>query len=186
MIRYPSGVAIDGQYSDCVWIGGDGNLPVTAIQVHLTRFNDKGQSKASRDINSYCNTGSLRFQYDNDPNYIVTKRDPGFIDGLVNGVGGLVRNVTGNIFNDSRLVKSSIPTHSAIDVCESETSVGPDFVSMADGMYCDMGKKELLPLCVPGTLGRCFSLETTSVILDNAFGLIESVFRYSSIEEWLG
>jgi hypothetical protein len=169
-----------------VWIDGDGNLPVTAIQVHLTRFNDKGQAQASRDINFYRDTGSLRFQYDNDPNYIITKRDPGLVDGLINGVGGLVNNITGNIFNDSRLVKSMVPTHSAVDVCESETSVGPDFVSMVDRMYCDMGKKELLPLCVPGLLGKCFSLETTTVFLDNVLGLVDSVFRYSSIEEWSG
>jgi hypothetical protein len=152
----------------------------------LTRFNDKGQSQTSRDINSYCNTGSLRFQYGNDPNFIVTNRDAGLIDGLIDGVEHLVNNITGNIFNDSRLVKSMIPTHSAVDVCESKTSVGPDFVSMVDGMYCDMGTKELLPLCVPGLLGKCFSLETTSVVLDNILGLVGSVFKYSSIEEWSG
>lgn len=110
----------------------------------------------------------------------------GLLDGAINSVGHVVGNITSNIFNDSRLVKSMIASHSAVDVCESDTSVVPDFVSIADGMYCDMGKKELLPLCAPVLIGKCFSLDTASVLLDNVFGVVESVFRYSSIEEWSG
>ncbi|KAL8865488.1 MAG: hypothetical protein Q9174_006859 [Haloplaca sp. 1 TL-2023] len=37
--------------------------------------------------------------------------------------------------------------HSAKELCEHDTSAGPDFVSMKEGLFCDMSEKKLWPLC---------------------------------------
>lgn len=41
---------------------------------------------------------------------------------------------------------SNITGQTAKMLCQSATSWGPDFVG-PDGLFCDMGTKELLPLC---------------------------------------
>lgn len=91
---------------------------------------------------------------------------------------------TGNLLSDTRLVQSNIPEHSAIDLCGSETSVGPDFVSTVEGVMCDMGTKQHMPLCAIGVLGRCFDLKTTSVLVDGLLSAVEGIWNYSKIEVW--
>jgi hypothetical protein len=59
-------------------------------------------------------------------------------------------------FNETRLVRSSRPDHSAVGLCESDTSVGPDLVSLHEGKFCDMSTREVLPLCTPGIAVDCF------------------------------
>jgi hypothetical protein len=39
---------------------------------------------------------------------------------------------------DTRLVISSEASHNATALCASETSRGPDFVSLAEKVYCNM------------------------------------------------
>jgi hypothetical protein len=39
---------------------------------------------------------------------------------------------------DTRLVISSEPSHNATALCESKTSRGPDFISLAEKVYCNM------------------------------------------------
>ncbi|KAH8879531.1 hypothetical protein GQ53DRAFT_834058 [Thozetella sp. PMI_491] len=56
------------------------------------------------------------------------------------------------------LVISEHADHSARSVCESETSFGPDFVSLYDGSYCDMCERKLYPLCRPSARDGCFDL----------------------------
>src|ERR1700738_3356157 len=46
-----------------------------------------------------------------------------------------------------KLITSTHPSHSAIGLCDSDTSRGPDFVSHHEGMYCDMETKQAYPLC---------------------------------------
>ncbi|KAF2103365.1 hypothetical protein NA57DRAFT_52888 [Rhizodiscina lignyota] len=48
---------------------------------------------------------------------------------------------------DIRLVRSDIWSHNATDLCMSDHSRGPDFVSLVEGMYCDMDTRKLTPLC---------------------------------------
>lgn len=183
---YPSSVAMDGKYTDCVWMSNNGAATdVTAIQIHFPDFetndnNDKDHPEYS-DASSYCGTTSVVFDTDNDPNYLVYKRDGDAVLNLTSSISGY-KPQTGNLLFDTRLVKSSIPSHSAIDVCESGTSVGPDFVSTVEGVMCDIH----MPLCAVGVLGKCFDLSTTSVLLDGLFSTVEAVWKYSRIEEWNG
>ena len=48
--------------------------------------------------------------------------------------------------------------HTATVVCQSETSWGPDFVSVVEGLYCDMCEKMLWNLCAGPEATYCFDL----------------------------
>lgn len=62
-----------------------------------------------------------------------------------------------------QLVISNITSHSARELCESQTSAGPDFVSTVEWLYCDMAEKVLWPLCSDGNTEACFDLDTQSI-----------------------
>lgn len=57
-----------------------------------------------------------------------------------------------------QLVVSNVTCHSAKEVCGSATSAGPDFVSVAEGLFCDMEEKVIWPLCSEVTNESCFDL----------------------------
>ncbi|KUJ23952.1 uncharacterized protein LY89DRAFT_744511 [Mollisia scopiformis] len=48
---------------------------------------------------------------------------------------------------ENKLVVSDFASHSAIEVCVSETSWGPDFVSTVEAIFCDMCQRRTYPLC---------------------------------------
>lgn len=56
------------------------------------------------------------------------------------------------------------PYHSARKLCEDAFSEGPDFVSLAEGLYCDMStldnRKQLYPLCSEAAVTNCFDMDT--------------------------
>jgi hypothetical protein len=60
---------------------------------------------------------------------------------------------------DDRLILSSRAAHSATALCQDPMSYGPDFVSLAEGAYCNMLTREVLPLCAAGVGGACFDHE---------------------------
>lgn len=62
-----------------------------------------------------------------------------------------------------RLVISQIAEHSAVELCNSLASLGPDLVSIAEGMFCDMSEKRLWPLCTANSTPYCFDLESQTV-----------------------
>lgn len=44
--RYHSGVAISGEYPECIWLDANGDPgPVTAFQVHFPEFNPKDEEE---------------------------------------------------------------------------------------------------------------------------------------------
>ncbi|KAK4219561.1 hypothetical protein QBC37DRAFT_409208 [Rhypophila decipiens] len=61
---------------------------------------------------------------------------------------------------DTRLVITDRPDHSAVRLCESSNSRGPSLVSLAEGMFCNMATRELLPLCVGDLTEDCFDVST--------------------------
>ena len=63
----------------------------------------------------------------------------------------------------TRLVVSSHEVHSAKQLCDSETSRGPDFVSLGEDLYCEMNSKQkkVYPLCKGGDTSDCFDLKDT-------------------------
>ncbi|KAB8336851.1 hypothetical protein FH972_021159 [Carpinus fangiana] len=63
----------------------------------------------------------------------------------------------------SHLVVSSHDSHSAHELCANERSFGPDFVSTAEGIFCDMSEKKAWPLCSSSIKSDCFDLEAQSL-----------------------
>lgn len=62
-----------------------------------------------------------------------------------------------------RLIISNIDTHSAKELCESHTSMGPDFVSTVEGVFCDMEVKEWWYLCSATLTTGCFDLSSQTM-----------------------
>jgi hypothetical protein len=56
------------------------------------------------------------------------------------------------------VVKSSIDQHNASQLCKAPNSYGPDFVSLVEGVFCDMDKKEVWPLCSGTQPYACFDV----------------------------
>lgn len=63
----------------------------------------------------------------------------------------------------NQLVVSNIDSHSAQELCESDTSSGPDFVSTSEGLFCDMSEKQLWPLCSGVVTASCFDTTTNTI-----------------------
>lgn len=59
---------------------------------------------------------------------------------------------------------SSEPGHSAWELCESDNSTGPDFVSSHEGLFCNMSEKELWPLWGPEHTTGCFDAQNNTVV----------------------
>ncbi len=55
--------------------------------------------------------------------------------------------------------------HSASRLCEDERSFGPDFVSYAEGRFCDMHRKEHVPICLPvGVALVCYNTSKKAMV----------------------
>ncbi|RMD39417.1 hypothetical protein DV735_g5715, partial [Chaetothyriales sp. CBS 134920] len=67
------------------------------------------------------------------------------------------------IIHADRLVISKIAQHSAIELCNSFSSLGPDLVSVHEGMFCDMSEKRLWPVCTDYSSQYCFDMTSQTV-----------------------
>ncbi|KAI8662882.1 hypothetical protein NCS56_01093000 [Fusarium sp. Ph1] len=69
------------------------------------------------------------------------------------------RNTSG-----TRVVITKEAGYNTTELCTSETSWGPDFVSLDEGLYCDMGSRELWPVCREDKdVIPCFDVETIKI-----------------------
>ncbi|CAD0096773.1 unnamed protein product [Aureobasidium vineae] len=64
---------------------------------------------------------------------------------------------------EKKLIISNIASHSATNLCNSETSWGPDFASSSDGKLCDMATKTLYTLCSKEQIDGCVEVDTKPV-----------------------
>jgi len=78
------------------------------------------------------------------------------------------------------LIASSLDHHSAQRLCESGTSRGPDFVSLTDGLFCDMTLKEHYPLCNEEKQDGCYHWDTHSLLTSDG----HVARNYSRVERW--
>ncbi|KAI9712975.1 MAG: hypothetical protein M1812_006722 [Candelaria pacifica] len=84
--------------------------------------------------------------------------------------------------NETILIASRSTQHSARDLCESETSRGPDFISHHEGLHCDMTNRELKPLCDGSNVEDCFAWEPQSRVVGKRN--VAQVLDYGRLEEW--
>jgi hypothetical protein len=66
-------------------------------------------------------------------------------------------------FMGEHLVTSHHDDHSAAELCGSESSMGPDFVAVSEGQFCDMATKELWPVCSDTIMRNCFDLNLNQI-----------------------
>ncbi|KAN0099509.1 hypothetical protein V8E51_013284 [Hyaloscypha variabilis] len=88
------------------------------------------------------------------------------------------------------LIKSRSKSHSANQLCGSETSWGPDLVSFHEGVFCDMNQKTTWPLCNKAADSNCFDQVTNNLRLkkgtsrQNNGGKTPPVKKYTNVQEW--
>lgn len=60
--------------------------------------------------------------------------------------------------------------HSAVEVCQSPTSTGPDYVNVNEGMFCRLADRTLFPVCshvshLDGSAAsECFDVDSTRIV----------------------
>ncbi|KAM0324101.1 hypothetical protein ACHAQA_008291 [Verticillium albo-atrum] len=181
---YYSNIWLDGRKLNCAWVDRNGDKPVTGIQIHFPEFKDAGDTE-NKGTSHYCaQNPSLVFHYDKDPKTVyswakIHKRMLPENDLLVRQGESPASDEDGHIpdpkpvsgstvaYNVTRLVQSVHVEHSALELCASETSRGPDLVSLHENTFCDMSTRETLPLC-QGAAVDCFDLETREIKASNA------------------
>lgn len=90
------------------------------------------------------------------------------------------------------LVVSAMDGHSAKELCQSENSLGADFVSTTEGVYCDMTTKEQWFLCSDKITTGCFDLNTKTIrgstpglhTRDEATGRVIPEKSYKTVDHW--
>jgi hypothetical protein len=119
------------------------------------------------------------------------KRNVDFnVDVSVNGTSAeLVANGKRPFFGI--LNKSPSKYHSAIELCQSSTSFGPDFVSLEEGVFCDMDAKKAWPLCSATITNNCFDNDTDKMVggkknsrRDDVTGARIIHKRYTKVNSW--
>ncbi|EUC37755.1 hypothetical protein COCVIDRAFT_92992 [Bipolaris victoriae FI3] len=136
---YYGNVAVDGSYKPkCTWIDNDhtNNFKAGMLMIHWIDFTNK-KTQGSRPAD-YCRYPAFR-AYTPEGGSIFKRDEPTIVD--------------------HRLVISSEPGHNATELCASNTSRGPDFVSLFEGIYCNMETRETVPVCDTGATGLCFNAE---------------------------
>ncbi|KAF1938322.1 hypothetical protein EJ02DRAFT_410602 [Clathrospora elynae] len=93
-----------------------------------------------------------------------------------------------------RLVISHLKDHSAREVCGMTSSWGPDFVSVTEGLHCDMCTREISRLCGQNSQDQgcdaCFDLEkrflrgSSAGNGDECETLYQEAKLYNHVSEW--
>ena len=85
----------------------------------------------------------------------------------------------------SQLVISKDPQHSAKELCESDSSHGPHFVSVPEKLFCDMGTKTLWLFCEDDEEQKlCFEPETKQLRGVSIVGRDTEGLGYGKVTEW--
>lgn len=85
----------------------------------------------------------------------------------------------------SQLVVSKDVQQSAKELCESDTSHGPDFVSVPERLFCDMGTKTLWLFCEGDEDQKpCFDPETKQLRGVGIVGRDIRGLEYARVTEW--
>ncbi|KAF5849187.1 hypothetical protein GGP41_006153 [Bipolaris sorokiniana] len=141
-IPYATTTFVDGANKPkCTWIDNDhtNDFKAGMLMIHWIDFTNK-KTQGSRPAD-YCRYPAFR-AYTPEGGSIF-KRDAADEPTIV----------------DHRLVISSEPGHNATELCASSTSRGPDFISLFEGIYCNMETRQTLPVCDTGVTELCFNAE---------------------------
>ncbi|KAI1392685.1 uncharacterized protein F4822DRAFT_425888 [Hypoxylon trugodes] len=88
---------------------------------------------------------------------------------------------TGSNPHANRLVISNTAKHSAQNLCDSETSHGPDFVNVSEGTFCRMSDKTVWPVCSAAKVDNCFNTDSHQLVVN---GVSARDTPYSNVLDW--
>jgi hypothetical protein len=181
----------DNYQPKCTWIDADhsDNLRFIAMSMHMPDFNGDSAliSEYNENHDYLCNSKARFMQwgklttnpgYNQEPPMFkppLQYNDDGsdqdlsalFTPGTVTKRSMSSANnssLDGSINRPGHVIISDYKAHSASEVCGSETSRGPSFVSTQEGIYCDMSTKISYPLCSPTVTNGCFDVDTMELI----------------------
>ncbi|CAM1502184.1 Fc.00g041680.m01.CDS01 [Cosmosporella sp. VM-42] len=194
-----------GRKPNCMWIDKDGDQPQTGFQVHFPEFVQKDGEDAIADKTTdyFCNAGPpFKYYFDEDPrgitNWVISKRgekavsyappnsNAGWQAKSVRHINyrrgnGTAETQPAQAKHSNRLVVDNDPEHSVTHLCESEGSVGPDFLNIADGQFCRMSDKTVWPVCTGDVQDNCFSVESQQLIVG---GIATRDSPYGNVVDW--
>lgn len=146
--------------------GSDGDQPKTGFQVRWPAYADTelGDDNAP---DRFCNDIDFGLREESDPNVInffdvaPTKRAEAAAAKIFSPpVSRKRRQVKRTDWAAKELVLSDSEGHSAKRLCNSETSMGPDFAHLTEKLFCDMGSKTLYKFCEKSNESKtCFDAE---------------------------
>ncbi|KAJ5163582.1 uncharacterized protein N7500_005412 [Penicillium coprophilum] len=164
----------------CFWIDKNGDQPKTGFQVRWPAFSKDEQDEHDTNPQRMCNDINFGLREEDDPNtinYIVKRKR----DGPMRARQALSRPA----WAASELVISDSKSHSAKRLCESDTSMGPDFAHTGEAAFCDMGSKVLYAFCTEDGQTDCFDFDSQSVSTGTATrDTAGGVGTYSSVRDW--
>ena len=177
-----SNIIIDdsGYKPDCTWLDQDhsNGIWAAAIQIHMEDFTNTTQN-TNQNPSFFCSYPALLFENDNyqtgaGDHFWTAKRRVKQRDTPVKRIRPRSAAMS------SSIISSPDPSHSAIKLCESDTSYGPDFVSLSEGIFCDMATKTHWPLCSKSVADDCYEWDSHTLI--NGEG--QTVKDYTNVQEW--
>ncbi|KAK1145528.1 hypothetical protein N8T08_004086 [Aspergillus melleus] len=142
----------------CFWIDKDGDQPKTGFQVRWPAFSKDEFSEDDTDPARLCNDIDFGLRDEEDPNsinYRVQKKRSNKLR---------VRQPRRRPqWADSEIVISDAKQHSAKRLCQSDTSMGPDFAHTGEALFCDMEAKMLYAFCTGNDSETCFDLDSQTL-----------------------
>lgn len=78
---------------------------------------------------------------------------------------------------------------SAIELCESWSSVGPDYANIEEGQFCEIETKTLYPICGSVAGGddgesKCFDVERNALVHGKTATLVPRQETYKKVHMW--
>ncbi|KAI9041355.1 uncharacterized protein KD926_006931 [Aspergillus affinis] len=143
----------------CFWIDANGDQPQTGFQVRWPAFSKDSFDENDTDPHRLCNGIDFGLREEEDPNSITYRTSKDRRNKL------RVRQPPRRpAWADSEIVISDAKQHSAKRLCQSDTSMGPDFAHTGEELFCDMDTKTLYAFCQVHDTETCFDLDSQSLL----------------------
>ncbi|KAI8624351.1 hypothetical protein F5Y19DRAFT_491096 [Xylariaceae sp. FL1651] len=165
----------------CMWIDADHSYGIKAavFAIKWPDFATDPNVSPTGDGKSFCGTSFRAWDSDGGASLLTENGVPARKRQQVKGPRKSQRT-------NNNLIVSHLRGHNATELCESENSLGPDFVSMEEGVYCNMETHEFIPVCGSwnGHLSGCLELDGDNSAVHVAADSSKKPTAHSKIIEW--
>ncbi|OQU98545.1 hypothetical protein CLAIMM_04314 [Cladophialophora immunda] len=151
----------EGKSASCVWIDrhGSNGLRLPGLSFNLQNDDEDLEFYNITSVEDLCRAPFIMLQEDQPR---LSRRQL-----VVPNVSRNDSSTPANLDFNSALVKSNLDLSSAVQMCQGSSTKGPHFVSLSEGIYCDMSTRELYPVCNSGA-GRsgeiCFDSDLDELV----------------------